>query len=232
MPMHTATALRLARSLLDQHGLRDWTLALDRAKTRAGATHFRTRRITLSGPLTRAHDEDLVRDTILHEIAHALVGPAHGHDSVWKAKAREVGATDERCFSSEAARELAPFVGTCPAGHEVSRHRRPTRLVACAQCSSSFDTAHLFAWTYRGRAFTEHPDYVRAMAGSGASSGRSARSPAEQGPRLQLGTAARIVAEGRFRGRTGEIEAVGRTRYQVRVDEGVLSVPFELVEPA
>jgi predicted SprT family Zn-dependent metalloprotease len=230
--MHTTTALRLARTLLDEHGLHDWTVGLDRAKTRAGATHFRHRRITLSAPLTRAHDEDLVRDTILHEIAHALVGPAHGHDRVWKAKAREVGASDERCFSSEAARELAPFIGTCPAGHEVRRHRRPTRLIACAQCSSSFDPAHLFEWTYRGRRFTEHPDYVRAMAGVHSGAGRATGSPRTQGPRLELGTAARIVADGRFHGRTGEIEGVGRTRYQVRVSEGILSVPFDLVEPA
>lgn len=230
--MHTAAALRLARALLDEHGLRDWTVALDRAKTRAGATHFRRRRITLSGPLTRAHDEPLVRDTILHEVAHALVGPAHGHDRVWKAKAREIGASDQRCFSSEAARELAPFIGTCPAGHEVRRHRRPTRLTACAECSASFDPRHLFEWTYRGRRFTEHPDYLRARAGI-APEGTGPRRPApQQASRLELGTAARIVADGRFQGRTGEIEAVGRTRYQVRVDEGVLSVPFDLVEPA
>ena len=229
--MHTATALRLARSLLDEHGLGAWTVGLDRAKTRAGATHFRHRRITLSAPLTRAHDEALVRDTILHEIAHALVGPTHGHDGVWKAKAREIGASDARCFSSEAARELAPFIGTCPAGHEVRRHRRPTRLIACAECSSSFDVAHLFEWTYRGRRFAEHPDYVRAMAGVGSGGGRSTAG-SEQSPTLELGAVARIIADGRFHGCTGEIEGVGRSRYQVRVDEGILSVPFDLVEPA
>ena len=230
--MHTATALRLARSLLDEHGLREWKVALDRAKTRAGATHFRTRRITLSGPLTRAHDEDLVRDTILHEIAHALVGSAHGHDRVWKAKAREIGASDQRCFSSEAARELAPFIGTCSNGHEVRRHRRPTRLIACAECSPSFDPAHLFTWTYRGRGFTEHPDYVRAMAGVGSAGGRAYAARKSEEVLLELGTLARIVADGRFHGCTGEIEGVGRTCYQVRVDEGVLNVPFDLVEPA
>ena len=229
--MHTATALRLARSLLDEHGLGAWTVGLDRAKTRAGATYFRHRRITLSAPLTRAHDEALVRDTILHEIAHALVGPTHGHDGVWKAKAREIGASDARCFSSEAARELAPFIGTCPAGHEVRRHRRPTRLIACAECSSSFDVAHLFEWTYRGRRFAEHPDYVRAMAGVGSGGGRSTAG-SEQSPTLELGAVARIIADGRFHGCTGEIEGVGRSRYQVRVDEGILSVPFDLVEPA
>lgn len=226
--MQTTAALRLARTLLDEHGLRDWTVGLDRAKTRAGATHFRTRRITLSGPLTRVHDDALVRDTILHEVAHALVGAAHGHGAVWKAKAREVGASDSRCFSSEEATALAPFVGSCPVGHEIRRHKRPTRLVTCAQCSSRFDLSHLFEWTYRGHSFPAHPSYARALAD--AADGRQPVAPPR--PRLGLGSLGRIVAAGSYHGRMGEIEGVGRSRYQVRVDEGVLSVPFELVEPA
>lgn len=229
--MHTSSALRLARALLDEHGLRDWSVGLDRAKTRAGATHFRQHRITISGPLTRLHDEDLVRDTILHEIAHALVGPQHGHDRVWKAKAREIGASDSRCFSSEAATELAPFIGTCPAGHEVRRHKRPTRLLSCPKCSPQFNRAHLFDWTYRGRRFTHHPGYARELSQAGPDHrGGSVHIP--HLPPLQLGALARITAEGKFFGRTGEVEGVGRTRYQVRVDEGILSVPLELVEPA
>ena len=44
---------------------------------------------------------DQVRDTILHEIAHALVGPGHGHDAVWKRKCREVGARPERCGQAD-----------------------------------------------------------------------------------------------------------------------------------
>jgi hypothetical protein len=34
-----------------------------------------------------------IRDTILHEIAHALVGPL-GHSDVWAAKATEIGVRD------------------------------------------------------------------------------------------------------------------------------------------
>ena len=48
-----------------------------------------------STSVRREHDPDEVRDTILHEIAHALVGPGHGHDAVWKAKCVEVGAKPE-----------------------------------------------------------------------------------------------------------------------------------------
>lgn len=226
--MQTSAALRLARSLMNEHGLHDWTLTLDRAKTRAGAMFPRQRRISLSGPLTRVHDEELVRDTILHEIAHALVGHEHGHDRVWKAKARELGASDQRCFDSEGARELAPFIGLCPAGHEVRRHKRPTRLVSCSRCSSGFDSTKLFQWTYRGHSFPHIPSYANALAEL-TSTGTT---PAPTRPRLQLGALARITADGRYHGRTGEVESVGRSRYQVRVDDLVLNVPFELVEPA
>lgn len=227
--MQTSSALRIARELMNQHGLRDWTVGLDRAKARAGATHFGRRRITLSGPLTRLHDEEHVRDTILHEIAHALVGPEHGHDAVWKSMARKVGASDARCFSSEAARQLAPFVGVCAAGHEVRRHKRPTRVFSCPQCSPRFDPAHIFEWTYRGHGFTHHPSYSRELAAQQSPAGAPTPPPVQL---LALGQLARITAEGRYQGATGEIESVGRTRYQVRVPEGVLSVPFGLVEPA
>ena len=226
--MQTAAALRLARTLMNEHGLQDWSVGLDRAKTRAGVTMFGKRRISLSAPLTRLHDEAHVRDTILHEIAHALVGAQHGHDRVWKAKARELGASDARCFTSEAARELAPFIGVCPAGHEVRRHKRPTRVVSCSRCSSRFDSAHVLSWTYRGRGFTPHPGYLRELAAQENGGG----APVSVRPILDLGQLARITADGRYAGRTGEIEGVGRSRYQVRLDEGVLSVPFELVEPA
>lgn len=229
--MNTTAALRLARALLDEHGLRDWRVALDRAKTRAGVTVFGTRTISLSAPLTRVHTEDEVRQTILHEIAHALVGPVHGHDEVWKAKARELGTSDARCLAaSGATRELAPFIGICSQGHEVRRHRRPTRLVSCTLCAPRFDPAHLFEWTYRGHHFSHHPEYARALADAELrASGGPARPPVR---RLAMGEAARIVAEGKFQDRTGTIEGVGRTRYQVRVEEGILSVPFSLIEPA
>ena len=32
-----------------------------------------------------------IRDTLLHEIAHAIVGPGHGHDAVWQTAARRIG---------------------------------------------------------------------------------------------------------------------------------------------
>ena len=71
-------AFAMAEYLLEVHGLDDWEVSYDNAKRRAGICHFAEQTVGLSAPLTAVHTEDDVRDTILHEIAHALVGPAHG----------------------------------------------------------------------------------------------------------------------------------------------------------
>lgn len=41
-------------------------------------------------------DEEYIKDTILHEIAHALVGTHNGHNEVWKEMAVKVGAKPEQ----------------------------------------------------------------------------------------------------------------------------------------
>ena len=41
--------------------------------------------------------EENVKNTLLHEIAHALAGHEHNHDEVWKATARSIGCDGCRC---------------------------------------------------------------------------------------------------------------------------------------
>src|SRR5690606_5988298 len=110
---------------MDEHGLDAWTFAFDRARVRAGACHFRDRRITLSRAITEVQDEAEVRETVLHEVAHALVGPRHGHDAVWRRTARSIGATGERCYAVDQPVVPGRWQGRCAAGHVVHRHRRP-----------------------------------------------------------------------------------------------------------
>ena len=109
--MDLRDAFALAEDLLEHHGLTDWSIAYDGAKKRAGICRFGPRVIGLSAPLTVLHSVDDVRDTILHEIAHALVGPQHGHDAVWRAKAREIGCSGERCVSADSPRVPGDWVG-------------------------------------------------------------------------------------------------------------------------
>jgi predicted SprT family Zn-dependent metalloprotease len=132
--MDLSDVRRLARELMDQHGLTGWQLVLDRAKQRAGVCRYDRRTIGLSGPLMRLYDEEQVRETVLHEIAHALVGPGAGHGPQWWAMAQRLGSTGERCISAEAPWVAGAWVGTCQAGHAVAMHRRPRRVRSCTVC--------------------------------------------------------------------------------------------------
>lgn len=228
--MDLALAARTARDLLDEHGLHGWTFDLDRARVRAGACHFADRRITLSRALTAAHDEAQVRETLLHEIAHALVGPGHGHDRVWRARARAIGASGERCYSADEPVVPGRWQGRCVAGHVVHRHRRPDRLLLCARCRSVPAHERVLRWALDGRPVSHEelgPQVALALAQlRGGSSERTAVRPP-----LQPGALLRITAPGRFHGVSGRVVRRGRSRYLVQVPGRRLYVPFELAEP-
>jgi predicted SprT family Zn-dependent metalloprotease len=236
--MEREAAARLARGLMAEHGLTGWTFRFDRARRRAGLCRYDRREISLSGPLSALYDEADVREVVLHEIAHALAGARHGHDAVWRARARAIGSTGRRVVREGSPEVEADWVGRCPAGHRVTRFRRPQRPQACGRCSPVFDRRNLLSWTYRGLPVPE-------LGGAAASGGRGpaadvaaaartgARTAAE--PRVdpagvRVGETLRVVAPGRYDGVVGALVKRGRTRFHLQVGRTVLTVPFGLVE--
>ncbi|MBA2694828.1 MAG: SprT-like domain-containing protein [Actinobacteria bacterium] len=134
-----------------RHGLTDWELAFDNARTRFGVCRPARRQIGLSRRLTKLSSPEEVRNTVLHEIAHALVGAEHGHDEVWRAKALAIGSDGTRTDDLPDGAE-GPWQGRCPAGHTANRHRRPRRVASCRTCSpKAFDPAAIYEWTWRGQ---------------------------------------------------------------------------------
>jgi predicted SprT family Zn-dependent metalloprotease len=134
-------AKELATQLLATHGLAEWQFAFNTNKRRAGVCRYPARGrpgcIELSRHYVLRNPEDEVRDTILHEIAHALVGHGHGHDEVWKAKCVEVGARPERCYGEEVEMPRGRWRATCGGcGKDYDRHRRPKRMTGwhCRKC--------------------------------------------------------------------------------------------------
>lgn len=221
--MELRAAYDLAIGLTKRHGLDGWRVDFDSAKRRAGVCRYAERVIGLSAPLTRLHDQAEVRDTILHEIAHALVGPAAGHGPVWQEKARAVGCSATRCVPAEAPRVPGAWLGACPAGHTVERHKRPERVIACGKCGPGFSAANILEWTYRGRPAVMHPNYSEEL---------EALLAGERVTRFGTGSRVRITAPGAYKGRVGTVVKRGRTRYHVRIPEGILTVVFSLVESA
>lgn len=123
MDLHAAE--HLARTLMDDHGLTSWHFRFDNAVRRFGVCRYRDSTISMSRELTRLNVEAEVRDVILHEIAHALVGPGAGHGPKWRRKAREIGAQPTRCYEADAVqRPPAKYVGTCACpGKRIERQR-------------------------------------------------------------------------------------------------------------
>ncbi len=99
--MDVYDAAKLAKTLMTQHRLFGWSFEFDRESRVFGSCDHSRRRIRLSSSLVELNPESEVRDTILHEIAHALVGAGHGHDRVWMAKCAVVGARPEATYDSD-----------------------------------------------------------------------------------------------------------------------------------
>ena len=124
--------LEMGAEMMAHYGLSGWRLRLDHARRRAGQCDYTNKIISLSRHYVRYAEENHIRDTLLHEIAHALVGPFHGHDAVWRKKAREIGCTATRCHTLTFSH--AKWKMRCPNGcFEAERHRRSQNLV-CATC--------------------------------------------------------------------------------------------------
>lgn len=137
--MELTSAKTLAFQALRDNGLmaNGWSFEWDRAVRRFGCTHYSTKTITLSEPLTRLNDEDEVWNVILHEVAHAMVGGGHGHDAVWKRQHRALGGTAARTHN--AATPPTRWVATCAScGGEHGRTKRPGKPQACAACCKRY----------------------------------------------------------------------------------------------
>jgi predicted SprT family Zn-dependent metalloprotease len=120
-------AEKLALQLIAQHGLKDWKFAFNRRKQSMGLCVYSRKTIELSIHFVeRDNPWEEIRDTILHEIAHALVGPSHGHDKVWKRKCVQIGARPKAC--GEADMPEGKWNARCSGcGKAFHRHRKPMK---------------------------------------------------------------------------------------------------------
>ncbi len=128
VPMNLNTAQQMAERLMTEHGIfPEWSFRFDRSKTRHGQARDRivrgraVKEITMSKFITEKATEDSVKDTILHEIAHVLVGLEHGHDKVWKKKAQAIGSTAKEygVGDYDILIELSPYKYYCSVDQEM-----------------------------------------------------------------------------------------------------------------
>lgn len=144
----------LAVNLMVKHGIfaQGWRFQYDNARRRFGCCNYRTKTISLSKHLVSLNDLANVKDTILHEIAHALT-PGHGHDRVWQRKAIEIGCNGERCYSSfDVQQPESRYIAECKGcGHTHKRHKMTDRTKygkqSCGRCSGgSYNEKYRLEW--------------------------------------------------------------------------------------
>lgn len=106
---------RMARNLMEVHKLDGWSFKWDSARARAGQCDYKRKVISLSRPIAELWGPEGMRDTMLHEIAHALAGFKAAHGPDWKAVCRRIGAEPERCYPVGENTLLPPtrYTGTC-----------------------------------------------------------------------------------------------------------------------
>jgi predicted SprT family Zn-dependent metalloprotease len=136
LPACCLQARQLAYELLAAHGLHDWSFAFNRSKRDMGLCRYGTKAIELSIHFVTRNTWAAIRDTLLHEIAHALVGPGHGHDAIWKRTCLDVGAKPQR-VSFEVDMPDGRWQARCACcGVVHHKHRKPKRMFGwfCMHC--------------------------------------------------------------------------------------------------
>lgn len=129
----------LARRLMEEHGLDEWEFRFDDGRKRAGCCNHTYRTIGLSLAYTLRAPDDHIRDTLLHEIAHALAGPDHHHDAHWRSIAERIGGSGKRCHGLP----FTPprYIVTCENRCWYATAERRRRHIVCAQCGGPIQYA-------------------------------------------------------------------------------------------
>ena len=144
--MNITRAKQILRKELDKRGLYHVEAKMNGRLTSAfgrykyhGLSNYKV--VELSTKLVEINDEDRVRLTILHEVAHALT-EGHGHDAVWKTKLLEIGGDGKRCYSREDTntieRKRTLYQAYCQEhGNRGRTYRRKDK--ACGICCNKYN---------------------------------------------------------------------------------------------
>lgn len=143
-----------AITLLADHGLWDqgWRFVFTNGKMQVGICKHREKQIGFSQHFLMKTEREDITDTLLHEIAHALVGGGHGHDSVWRRKAVEIGCNGNRTCGDEAVSTAKPnYMMECDdCGKKYYRYRmKRANLTGANRCGVCHGTLTVYKLSYK-----------------------------------------------------------------------------------
>lgn len=126
-------AKRMALELMQKHDLKGWIFKGDKARARLGYCLKSEKKITLSVHFVRANRPSTIKNTILHEIAHAL-DEGRGHGRSWRKICQDIGARPERLTVCAAPTNVKTYIGACPSCNRKWTRYRPRRDCYCRTC--------------------------------------------------------------------------------------------------
>jgi predicted SprT family Zn-dependent metalloprotease len=160
--MEMTQVLALARNLMSSHGFGHLDLTTSNTKRALGRCFYKydfaqrkhvANRIDLSRVWMTRIPEEQVKDTILHELAHAVAGHEAGHGPTWKSAARRLGANPSRIADLpsemvlEIKQEVANYKAVCTKCDNTYFFHRYTKnwqhnRYKCAKCGGTFKVFH------------------------------------------------------------------------------------------
>lgn len=140
--MELKKAQALTHILMHKHGLLGhWKFRWHNKKRSLGTCSYVKKIIYLAKWYTELNDQSQVKDTILHEIAHALSYERYGrkgigHGKIWKSICREIGAEPRACTKAKLnhPNNHYKYIDTC-CGLTFKRHRLKKNVsYSCPKC--------------------------------------------------------------------------------------------------
>ena len=128
----------------EKWGLNGWNISFSRSKRHLGYCRCREKTISISRAYMESNPYPVMRDTLLHEVAHAVQYIKTGktnHGKEWKQIAEQVGCMPKRCADlNEVNIPKGRYLGICPScGKETNFYRKIKRVYSCNECSKKFD---------------------------------------------------------------------------------------------
>lgn len=142
------------KTLLQQKNLVGWTAEVSRGRRTIGLCSYTDKTIYLSKHHIENDSYDDVRDTVIHEVAHAL-NPLDGHGNKWRQSAMAMGGTGDQ-YHSHGSSYPSKWTTRCINGHAPKVYRWNKDTIYICKCG-----APLYIKRTDGTRETLGPSYVQ-----------------------------------------------------------------------
>lgn len=132
----------LALDLMKKNNLVGWIIKFNNAKRACGICLYDKKIISFSRYYVLLNNYEDIKNTILHEIAHALSPFGSHHNKIWKRKAMEIGCKAER-INHNAIMPEGKYKYYCKrCGEKTGTHRKLKGPRACKLCCIKYNSGH------------------------------------------------------------------------------------------